>query len=153
MIYDLIYAVLPLLLWGVVFSFMPRWLKVTPLRYVNYGMVFMLMLGSQLAFYLSLLFSDAPGLIYLFLLLIAWAVCLNLVKGFLQSSFQRRQFTEQGVFAALVWGAILGAVLSLPMVFGYPLEPTVYWLAGLSYLLPSAVFLLIRFSRTTPRIP
>lgn len=153
MIYDLLYAVLPLFLWGVALSFMPRWLKVTPLRYVSYGMVFMLMLASQLAFYLSLLFSEAPGLIYLSLLLIAWAVCLNLLKGFLQSSFQRRQFTERGMFASLVWGATLGVALSLAMVFGHPLEPAVYWLAGLSYLLPLAVFLLIRFSRATPRIP
>lgn len=153
MIFDLMFAILPASLFGAVLSHMPIWLKVTPLRYVNYGMLFFVILATQLVFHLSIIFSGSPGPFYLSLLLITWIACLKLVKNFLSSSFQRRRFIEQALFSLLLGGVSLGALLAVLNLSGALEGQQYYWLAGLSYLLPLVVFLLIRSLRETPRIP
>ncbi|MES9850752.1 MAG: hypothetical protein ABW170_02835 [Candidatus Thiodiazotropha sp. L084R] len=153
MIFNLVFAVLPASAFGVVLSYMPLWLKVTPLRYVNYGMLFILILASQLVFHLSIYFGESPGLFYLSLLLIVWAVCLKFVKNFLASSFQRHRLFEQGVFAALLMGGALGVLLTVLSLTERLEGQHYYWLAGLFYLLPLVIFLLNRAIRDTQRIP
>ncbi|MES9978401.1 MAG: hypothetical protein ABW107_06590 [Candidatus Thiodiazotropha sp. 6PLUC5] len=78
---------------------------------------------------------------------------MKLVKNFLSSSFQRRRFIEQALFSLLLGGVSLGALLAALNLSGALEGQQYYWLAGLSYLLPLVVFLLIRSLRDTPRIP
>ncbi|MEW8624519.1 MAG: hypothetical protein AB2551_02050 [Candidatus Thiodiazotropha sp.] len=140
---NLLFAITPTLFLGFSLSYMPIWLKVTPLSYVGYGLLFVLILIVQLVFHLSMLFGETAGLLYMILLGISWLVSLKVLRGFIQRSFQRRHFLQWGIFAALLWGCLLGALFALTALFGVQLSQSLYWLGGLSYLLPLTAFLII----------
>jgi hypothetical protein len=116
-------------------------------------MLFILTGLSQAVFHLSLYFSDEPGLFYLALLLSAWLLALKFVSGFLRSSFQRHLLAEKGLYTALLWGGILGMLFAISNLYAINFRPLMYWLAGLSYLLPMMILLLLRSRHNASRIP
>jgi hypothetical protein len=147
MVFDLLFGILPMFISALLLTHMPNWLKVTPLRYVNYGLLFFLSMTSQLAFLASMALSGAPGLFYLLTLMTSWSVLLKYINGFIRSSYQRRMIVERGMFISLLWGVLVGIVLSVLLIYGL-VNGVIYGvLAGNSYLFPLTLFLLVRFRR------
>ena len=152
MILNLLFGVAPMFLFGVLLSYLPDWLKVTPLRYVHYGALFFLMSIAQLVFHASLLFAGGPGLVFLGLLLFSWGLVLKYVRQFLSASYQKGLLPEWGLFIILSWGAVTGAGLSAWHLIWGDASPWLCWLGGLSYLPPLILLTLFRFTRAPGRI-
>lgn len=78
--FNLLFGSLPFFLFGLLLQTYPEWLRGTAVRYARFGSLFFLMLGAQLAFYLSELLTDGPGVVYL-LLLLCWYLGITTLKA------------------------------------------------------------------------
>lgn len=87
-VYNLLMLVLPTLLLGPLLQRLPAILKVTPVSYVRYAVLFFLLTASQILFHGGMLLGEAPGFIYLALLALAWSTGLMFVKGMLAVSYR-----------------------------------------------------------------
>jgi uncharacterized protein involved in response to NO len=152
MVLNLMFGVIPMFAFGLLLHVLPQWLKVTPLRYVSYGALFFLMLASQLVFYLSLMFSEGPGMIYFTLILLSWLLMLKNTKQFFNSSYQKSLLIEQGLFITLLFGGSLGVGLFVLQLTGVFSSVPLCWLGGGSYLLPLIALTLFRITQNRLRI-
>ncbi|MET0051085.1 MAG: hypothetical protein ABW095_08395 [Candidatus Thiodiazotropha sp.] len=149
---DLVFAVLPIGLFGLMLGRMPEWLKVTPLRYVNYGILFYLLLTAQLVFHLSILLGAQPGWLFGLLSLAGWWLVLKYTRQFFMATYQRTITLENAIRLLLNWGAVATAGGYLALLLTQAGSLMILALAGLSYLLPLAILLLIRNAKSDPRI-
>ncbi len=79
--FNLLFGILPFFLFGLLFHVYPEWLRGTPVRYARFGSLFFLLLGGQLAYYLSTLMADGPGVVYLLILLLGWYLSITTLKA------------------------------------------------------------------------
>lgn len=86
--YNLLFLVLPTLLLGPLFQFLPVLLRVTPLSYVKYASLFFVLLAAQLSFHGAALTGKAPGFVYLSLLALAWTLVSMFLRGMLAASYR-----------------------------------------------------------------
>ncbi len=149
---DLVFALLPTGLFGILLSRLPEWLKVTPLRYVNYGILFFLVLTVQLVFHLSILFGAQPGWSYALISLMSWWLMLKHVRQFFAATYQRKIAIEQVIRRFLYWGAAATAGGYLALLLTHSGSLMILAVAGLSYLLPLAILILIRNAKSDSRI-
>jgi hypothetical protein len=144
-VYNLLFGILPFFLFAQLLAYLPRRLKVTPLRYVGYGSLFFLLLVGQILFHLSIVLGNGPGMLYLSVNLLSWGWFLRVFSRFLSTSYITGQKWNGGLFIALVWGAVSGGAMGVVLISGWLTIPMLALVAGLSYLLPASLFYL--FSR------
>jgi hypothetical protein len=141
--FNLHFALLPTLLLGVLFEWLPGVLKVTPLTYVRYAFVFFLLLLSQLLFYTGLLWGQTPGLLYLLPLALAWGISLQTLRAMLKLSY----VTLAGMAVALFYLLLLlvgaGLFIALGLLGGWQSLISNYAWAGLMPLYLSAFLILL----------
>ncbi len=150
MVFDLLFGVLPFFLFGQLLARLPLRLGVTPPRYSSYGMLFFLMLAAQLLVHFSNLPGGGMGLGYLLLVAVSWWVLLRLVFNFLKFSYRTRRTWDQALFYLLLWGGAMGGLTLLSLRLGWITTPLGPLLAGISYLLPASLIVLIAMVKTSP---
>ena len=116
--YNLLFAVIPWLLFGVLFEVVPGWLKVTPLRYARYGLLFFLLVLSQLLFHLSSLTQAGAGIAYLLSLWVAWWLALSSLKGLLNSSYRPDIGRLQWLYRLILLAGLVALVYGLFLLWG-----------------------------------
>ncbi len=116
--YNLLFGVMPWLLFALSFEFTPGRLKVTPPRYASYGLLFFVLLLSQLLFHLSSLTPGGVGMLYLLSLWLAWAMGLSTLKGLLNGSYRRDIAPLRGLYLALLAMGLAALVLGLYLLWG-----------------------------------
>jgi hypothetical protein len=142
-VFNLLYGVLPFFLFGLLLARLPRRLGVTPPRYSSYGLLFFLMLAAQLLRHLPVLPGGGMGLGYLLLVSVSWWFLLRQVFGFLKFSYRSDRIWDQTLFYLMLWGGAMGGLTLLSLGLGWMLSPLGPLLAGLSYLLPVLLIVLI----------
>ncbi len=85
--FNLIFAIAPTLILGLLFEDLPRLLKVTPLTYVRFASLFFLLLLTQVAFLVDGLRGMPPGLLYLIGLGLVWGLSLGTLHGLIRFSY------------------------------------------------------------------
>jgi hypothetical protein len=116
--YNLLFGVIPWLLFGVIFELAPGRLKVTPPRYARYGLLFFVLLLSQLLFHLSSLTHAGVGIAYLLSLWLAWWLALSTMKGLLESSYQPDIGRFQWLYRLILLAGLSALVCGLWLVWG-----------------------------------
>ncbi len=149
---DLAFAVLPMGLFGILLSRLPEWLKVTPLGYVNYAILFFLLLTAQLVFHLSILLGAQPGWSFVLLSIGGWLLVLKHNRQFFAATYQRTIAIEQAIRFFLNWGAVAAAGGYLVLLLTHAASLMVLALVGLSSLLPLTILILIRNAKSDSRI-
>ncbi|MET0067816.1 MAG: hypothetical protein ABW076_15835 [Candidatus Thiodiazotropha sp.] len=149
---DLAFSILPMGLFGILLSRLPQWLKVTPLRAVNYGILFYLLLTAQLLFHLPILFGAQPGWLHGLLSLAAWLLLLKQTGQFYAATYQRNIGLERGMRVLLIWGGAVATLGYLGLLLTDSASLSIITAAGLSYLLPLSALVLARIVKSDPRI-
>jgi hypothetical protein len=116
--YNLLFGVMPWLLFAVSFEFTPGWLKVTPPRYASYGLLFFVLLLSQLLFHLSGMTPGGVGMLYLLSLWLAWAMALSTLKGLLNGSYRRDIAPLRGLYLALLAMGLAAPICGCYLLWG-----------------------------------
>jgi uncharacterized membrane protein YjjP (DUF1212 family) len=144
---NLFFGILPFFIFALLLDDLPRRLKVTPLRYVAYGLLFFFMLTGQMVFHLSTALGDGPGWIYLMTTLLPWIWFLRVFANFLKTSYLSGQRISRALFISLFWGAASVAVTGIVLISGWQTTPVPALISGLSYLIPGSLFyLVLRYS-------
>ncbi len=149
---DLVFAILPMGLFGILLRRLPEWLKVTPLGYVSYSILFFLLLTAQLVFHLSILFGAQPGWLFALLSMAGWLLVLKHNRQFFAATYQRTIAIEQAIRRFLNWGAVAAAGGYLVLLLSHAASLMMFALVGLSSLLPLAILILIRNAKSDLRI-
>jgi hypothetical protein len=153
LVMDLGFGIVPMFIFGIMLNTLPVWLKVTPLRYVRYGMLFFLMLASQMFFYGTLLMGWEPGIFYAVLLLLIWLMMLNHIHQFLKTTYLKSVLIERGLQISLLWGLMVGSALMVSQLISSGATSVLFSGLGLlSYLLPILVLVGVRYLIATQRI-
>lgn len=138
--FNLLFGVLPCLLLGPVFEYLPRLLKVTPPAYVRFSALFFLLLISQLLFLAGTLWGAAPGLFYLLLLGLFWWLMLSTLKGMLRLSYTGVALMAEALFYLLLIAGAAGLLIAIGLSGGWLSElPPYAWIG----LLPFYLFALL----------
>ncbi|MBT2968640.1 MAG: hypothetical protein KME56_04995 [Candidatus Thiodiazotropha sp. (ex Ctena orbiculata)] len=146
--FNLLFGILPFFLFAQLLLHLPRLLSVTPPGYLRYGLLFFLLLGAQFLFFLSSMQGDGVGLLYLLLLSLSWILQLRLVTNFYGFSYLSGRFCNRILFYALLWAGLIGAVTLVSLSAGWIGNPLWPLLAGILYLLPLMIFLLIALRKS-----
>lgn len=153
--FNLLFVLVPCLLLGAVFQWLPGVLKVTPVSYVRYASLFFILLLSQVFFHAAVLRGEVPGLFFLMSLGAAWGLLLRTLRNLLKFSYS----AIAGMAAAVFHLLLLAAVAGLLMALGLHGEwlPGLYehawiWLMPL-YLCALLVLLFLRFKLHPNGIP
>jgi hypothetical protein len=132
--FNLLFAVVPVLLLGVVFEWFPRLLKVTPLTYVRFASLFFLLLLSQLLFYLAALLGQSPGLLYLLVLGLVWGSSLQTLRGMLRLSYTGLAGMAAAIVHLLTLVGVAGLAIAAGLVSGWLSSLPAYAWIGLAPL-------------------
>ncbi|MGD8909677.1 MAG: hypothetical protein PVF13_04105 [Chromatiales bacterium] len=147
--FNLHFALLPTLLLGVLFEWLPAVLKVTPLTYVRYTSLFFLLLLSQLLFYAGLFWGQSPGLLYLLPLGLVWGISLQTLRGMLKLSYVAVAGIAVAVFYLLLLLGGAGLFIAIGLVGGWrSLMPTYAWAWLIPLYLSALLVLLILHLKT-----
>jgi hypothetical protein len=144
--FNLLFALMPTLLLGGVFEWLPSLLKVTPPTYVRFASLFFLLLITQLLFHVSALLDVAPGLLYLLPLGLAWAFYLSTLRGMLRLSFTRLAPMAAAVLHLSLLAGAAGLLIAIGLVTGWlPSLPAYAWTGLLPlYLFAFLVLIYLR---------
>jgi hypothetical protein len=149
--FNFLFALVPLLLLGALFEWLPGLLKVTSPTYVRYASLFFLLLLSQLLFHATALWTGAPGLLYLLSLGVAWIGALLTLRGMLKLSYLPLVSTANLLFYLLSLAAVTGLLIVVGMLAGWLTPLPAYTWGGVMplYLIALAILLLLRFRPRT----
>jgi hypothetical protein len=144
--FNLLFALIPCLLFAPLFEYLPGLLKVTPLTYVRFASLFFLLLLTQLLFHAAGFLGRAPGLVYLLSLGLFWALVLLTLKGMLRLSFVGIAGMAAALFHLLLLVGIVGLLIATGLSSGWlPALPGYAW-TGVSplYLFVLLVLVFLR---------
>ncbi len=138
--FNLLFGIVPCLLLGPVFEYLPRLLKVTPLTYVRFSSLFFLLLLSQLLFLADTLWGRVPGLFYLLPLGLFWGLALLTLKGMLRLSYAGVVAMAEAMFHLLLVAGVAGLLMAGGLISGWlPVLASYAWVG----LLPLYLFALL----------
>ncbi len=149
--FNLLFALMPILLLGGVFEWLPPLLKVTPPTYVRFASLFFLLLIAQLLFQADGLLGEAPGPLYLLPLGLAWVVSLSTLRGMLRLSFTRLAPMAATLFHLLLLAGTLGLLIAVGLVGGWlPSLPDYAWMGVMPLYLFAFLVLIYLRARAEP---
>ncbi len=127
--FNLLFALVPVLLLGASFEWMPGLLRVTPLTYVRFSSLFFLLLLSQLLFHADALLGEVPGLFYLLTLGLVWSLSLMTLRGMLRRSYVGLAGMAGSIVHLLLLAGVAGLGIAIGLVGGWlPLLPAYAWI-------------------------
>ncbi|MEJ2453020.1 MAG: hypothetical protein P8103_02530 [Candidatus Thiodiazotropha sp.] len=149
--FNLLFALMPILLLGGAFEWLPPLLKVTPLTYVRFASLFFLLLIAQILFHADGLLGEAPGALYLLPLGLAWVTSLLTLRGMLRISFTGLAPMAAAVLHLLLLAGTAGLLIAVGLVSGWlPSLPAYAWTGVLPlYLFALLVLIYLRIRART----
>ncbi|MCU7851047.1 MAG: hypothetical protein KZQ80_02420 [Candidatus Thiodiazotropha sp. (ex Monitilora ramsayi)] len=133
-LYNLLFAILPSILLGPLFAFLPNALRVTAMGYVRTASLFFMIMASQLAFHAAALLGATPGVVYLLFLVLVWGMIIITIKGMLTVSYGSAIGLARILFVWLWLAGAAGLVLGLSLLVGWlQALPVSVWVVPLLY--------------------
>ncbi len=151
--FNLLFALMPTLLLGGAFAWLPPLLKVTPLTYVRFASLFFLLLIVQMLFHADGLLDETPGALYLLPLALAWVTSLSTLRGMLRLSFTGLAPMAAAVLHLLLLAGTAGLLIAVGLVSGrLPSLPAYAWTGVLPlYLFAFLVLIYLRIRARSPQ--
>ncbi|MCU7798094.1 MAG: hypothetical protein KZQ75_13295 [Candidatus Thiodiazotropha sp. (ex Myrtea spinifera)] len=133
-LYNLLFAILPSMLLGPLFAFLPNALRVSAVGYVRTASLFFMIMASQLAFHAAALSGATPGVVYLLFLVLVWGMIIITIKGLLTVSYGSDIGLARMLFALLWLAGAAGLVLGVSLLAGWlQAFPVSVWVVPLLY--------------------
>ncbi|MCU7810095.1 MAG: hypothetical protein KZQ77_02495 [Candidatus Thiodiazotropha sp. (ex Notomyrtea botanica)] len=133
-LYNLLFAILPSILLGPLFAFLPNALRVTAVGYVRTASLFFMIMVSQLTFHTAALLGTTPGVVYLLFLALVWGMIVIYIKGMLTVSYGSAIGLARIIFFLLWLASAAGLVLGVFLLAGWlQALPVSVWVVPLLY--------------------
>ncbi|MCU7915337.1 MAG: hypothetical protein KZQ65_05380 [Candidatus Thiodiazotropha sp. (ex Gloverina cf. vestifex)] len=133
-LYNLLFAILPSMLLGPLFAFLPNALRVTAVGYVRIASLFFVIMASQLAFHTAALLGATPGVVYLLFLALVWCMIIIYIKGMLTVSYGSDIGLARILFVLLWLTGAAGLVFGVSLLAGWlQALPVSVWVVPLLY--------------------